>query len=623
MLLILILLVVVDETHAQVLARDSVIVTAANELAAQLTASNRFVLDSLYAAERAGVDPSDSSAVYAAVSASQRLNEPAWQAKMTREFERRASFVTDGTIDCRQMGVVDNGDNVTGLFDATAFLGESVFLDSRVYVDVDCSETFDASIDFGAFNLSIFNITTARNPLIENTTAAGSVLIAPLEIVQSTADVRFKRIVTLVPVLNSTDTGLFFQPGLASAFLPMLAAYQPVFPENVFGQALYRNEDFSEAPITRIVAMGTQCVADGSGARFDNATIDLRLALTSTNAVLNRSFPHSQFGYCLGTQDTVAKLIIDDDAANVVAGIAFIDSNADGIRNPREVTRAIPGVQPVAFLNGSTSQSFAVNQHADGTLLAGLTSDATTGVGGVTTQSFLPAAAFPAPNGTPLFTVAAEFALGANVTGLKAADGSFHVASVCGTVDDRLRVGPRLADASNDTILNGYFTNKLVVNTQTNGVNARIVGAEPSGDATYRLPDHNQGFTCVRSLAAQTVQIDVACGDATLNTSSTEITDVFTITLQGTPPAYQTWLTATTVREFTNTAISADDVFGVLSHSVDLNINNVGNPTFNSTALLTGRRTDIFFPISPTATRRPARRSSSLSSSRPRCRRPT
>src|SRR6185437_3543383 len=85
-----------------------------------------------------------------------------------------------------------------------------------------------------------------------------------LEVVQSTFDFRLKRFITLVPpptnnnatggpvagAANQLSTPLFFQPGMSSLFLPIMAAFQHVdhslFVALDVGEALYNSN--VEAP---------------------------------------------------------------------------------------------------------------------------------------------------------------------------------------------------------------------------------------------------------------------------------------------------------------------------------------------------------------------------------------
>ena len=566
-----------------VLAQDSVIVFAADALAASLTSANRFVLQSLYSAERADVDAADTHAVYAALSTSRRLREPAWQARVEREFARRASFVVDGAVECAQRGEA----NATA-FAGAAFLGASVFLDSTAYVDVNCDARFTAGTDLPLTALGNTNTTTtaALNATTGVGTANTTVLIIPLEIVQSTFDVRLKRLITLVPIArNGTDTGLFFQPGLAAAFLPMLAAFQPASTTELLGEAVYPAQGNSESQVSRIVAFAELCTNGATATRFNAAAVDLRYALgtnengTVAAAVVNATggaIGAMQFGQC--SIAAVRQALVNDTRANLLAGIFFVDANSDGIRNPRELTTSIPGVGAVALVNGTTANGFLeLDQNADGTLLGAISDTAVTtgGFRNISTAGgggaqFRALATLPA--GADVATVGAEIIAGRQI---KDASGSISVPTLCGAVDSRMSVSDRITSfgsgalISNDSLAGGMFLNQAVRDLSGVGIDARLLGAATV--PVFRQPNNNIGFVCDRKAVQGRITVVAHCDNATLAADQLEIIDTYTVTIPNNVPAYQTWLATVTARAVANAPIDNRTIFDVLPMSIGTN----------------------------------------------------
>jgi len=535
-------------------ASDSVIVFAANTLAASINATNNFVLQSLYSYERDGIDVSDTHAVYEAARVSRRQAEPAWHARLAREFARRASFVTDSGVECEQLNQTTSNN---GASTAQAFLGPSVFLESTAYIDINCNERFDGN----QTDLAILDLLELNGTLTSSTGERrnATTFQLPLEIVQSTADVRLKRIIAFVPVANGSDTGLFFQPGLAAAFLPLMAAFEINVGEftnqSRFGYAMYPQEGNSEAVISFIDQFDTRCASadQQTTTRFNRAPIDLRLALSSnetTNSSAGFDFAARGAVYGLCSTPDVRALLRNDTNANLLAGIFFIDSNADGMRNPREQTTSIPHVTPLV-----KSGNFLFNAHqstADGTFHVAISSNTSFGT-------------FAVGNGAPSHArnATVEALLSNDVQ--RNADGSIPEPSICGNASSGLRVSSRLASLSNnDRLSPGIFLNQA---TATNSSTARVLGA--TAVPLFRQPNSNIGFTCVRTLRnSPVIDLVAHCDAAQLNASQAQIVDTFTVRLRGTPPAYQTWLTAVTARDRVSGPIDGSTMYDAFTPAI-------------------------------------------------------
>jgi len=558
-------------TVGAVTSQDSVITFAFDNLANALRASNQFVLSSLYAAERAGVDVDKPDEVFAAVRSSRRQHEPAWRAAIAREFSRRASFVhPDGLVQCKQA----NETNST-TFTTAAFAGPSVFLESAMFVDTNCDGVFTNGTDLTLtqeFGVSIVNQTAFQL----------------LEVVQSTFDIRLKRFITLVPTpgvnssttngtnggTNNTDnpavaTPLFYQPGMSAMFLPIMAAFQHI--DNgigasfLAGEALYVNAGDVEAPISFIQGFDEHCTSGATAMRFNSAPIDNRYALASNLSAFGEVLPsNAVFGQC--STDKIRAVMASDRGANLVGGVFFLDANADGIRQPRELTTKLFGVVPVALIQNSTATKFELPQDEVGRYLAALQLNASAPGGGTVTTAISGEATAA--------SIAAVLTTNRSGT-TKLQGGFFSEPAVCGSNEPRMAVGPRVVDGTQTRTDQAMFLNMAVIDRS----NSTTVGQSP--DAEFRVPNLNIGFTCLREFLLQQVEVpQTFCDSATLNASQRTFVDTFTVRITGSPPEFQTWATAVTTRTSALTPISASDQFNVLPHTV----NTTFARAFNSTA---------------------------------------
>lgn len=578
LLLITVLALTVGVGRAIVTGQDSVLVFAVDQLANALVSSNQFLLASLYSAERAGVNPADTAAVFSAVRKSRRLTEPAWRAKMAREFARRASFVTE-SVECAQL----DANNATS-FTASAFAGESVFLQGDLFVDQNCDGRFENTSDL-SFPQFILNIEPLRDFQL-------------LEVVQSTSDIRLKRFITLVPLFVNTTTNnvtspfnssttvgiigngtapttliggvstpIFFQPGMSALFLPAMAAYQHVdlggFADAQAGPALYANAGGVEAPISFIQGFSTQCTSGATPMRFNSAPVDNRYALGSNFSGFGINAPAgSVFGQC--ADSAIRSALAGNIEANLLGGVFFIDLNADGIRNPREVTVEIPGVIPVAFIGNSSATRVAFHQDDAGRFLQTIQISANNS--GITTTSSVSTANTAA-------TIAA-YLLDSELT-KNATTGLVDTEEFCGSVNPALRVGLRVIDNNSLTATEqSYFLNQASADLNAT---SPVLGITP--EAQFRSPTMNVGFTCLRDFFPQTVSVTAFCDADTLSASQSEIVDTFEVAIIGNTAKFQTWATAVTARPVALAPVDATTLYDVLEHGISSNFESVFLPS--------------------------------------------
>lgn len=568
-----------------VTGQDSVIAFAADTLAAALTSMNRFVLQSLYSAERAGVDATDTHAVYSALATSRRLREPAWQQRVEQEFARRASFVTDGGLQCDQL----DDANATA-FAAAGFLGASVFLESTAFIDVNCDTRFTNGTDLPLSLFANFVNTTSTLNTTTGVRTNTTLLAIPLEIVQSTFDARLKRLLTLVPLkgVNASGTILFFQPGLAAAFLPMLAGFQPSFTNEVFGEAVYPSQGNSEATISSIVAFEELCTSGATITRFNKVPIDLRYAFGTNTSDVNTAVKTLNisnvvaFGQC--STAAVSAVLKNDQRANLVAGIFFVDSNRDSIRNPREQTTSFFEVVPVALVNGSNAHFLTVQQNADGTLLGAIQNSSSAGGGGgsIDINALSGAARFrqldTLPLGANVATIAAEITSIRGTNQVKDQFGRIRVPEVCGTANSLFGVSVRIdeltsASVNSDTISGGMFLNQALRNTNSTGNDALLLGE--STTPLFRQPNNNIGFVCDRVTNQAPITVVAQCDNTSVRADQLEIIDQYMVTIPNNVPAFQTWLATTTTRPFANTPVDNTTTYDVLPVTFGTNVNAV------------------------------------------------
>jgi hypothetical protein len=548
----LLLLLVARAATDSISASDSVLVFAIDALASGLISSNQFILNSLYTSERAGIDPRNHDAVFAAVRSSRRLQEPAWHALMSRRFQRRASFITN-SVECTQ----ENEINATA-FTAAAFAGPSVFIQSDFFIDSNCNGVFDDGDDsiFSGFNTSSANAPGGLFPLTD---------FQILEVVQQTSDSRLKRFITLVSAFNNTSafnttnngtsSPLFFQPGMSSFFLPIMAAYQHVdhgqLVSVIAGEALYENSGNVEAPISFIAGFDTNCDSGATADRFNSAPVSNRFAYSTnlTGIGFGSTYPPGTvFGQCA---DAAVTFVIGTDInANLLGGVFFIDTNADGIRQPLEVTMQLADIEPLALVQNSTSSEFVFAQLANGQYLNTIQ---ITGRGGSTTS-----AVSTAP------TAATISAFLTNLSGrapilAKDEEGLVPHADVCGDVEPRIRVGNRIIDNNSLTDTErAWFLNQA----QADLTQSQSMGITP--EAQFRAPNINIGFTCLRDFAEQAVDITAICDVDMVGANQASINDTFQITLTGNLPIRHSFATTVTVRPISGAAVDAQTIYSVL-----------------------------------------------------------
>jgi hypothetical protein len=534
-----------NSTGVPLSANDSVIAFAANAAVAELKRIKLVLLKSLPASERQKINPDNEDQVYAAATKSLKAGNREMRKTLAAIHKSlRVNANKLKAIECQAIT------NVTAL-PVTEFLGQSVLLSGKSFVDNNCN---------GVFNEGFDNTTEVANgnPAFEGSSAY------LLDIVQSTSDVRLKRIVTFVPYIQSNSTfPLFKQFGLYSSFFPAMLSIQngpapiaefansALIDQRLFGSALYPNQGGVEAPITFVAENARTCVEVTPNARFNTVPINQRLAFASR--VSNESVPAGTlFGLCLGafTSDVSfinsSKFIETDENSTLLGGVVFLDSNFDGIRNPRELTLDVSNDGLILFGDFH---------------LGGQVNDVDVQLFPNEFGSFVQA--FPIGVVNPVLIIGIE-SLSLRV------NGTFSISKICGDVYPALSIGgidKTVGERSTDS----FFLNQMIPLPANNSLklNSNLtIGIQNT--TGLRLPTVNVGLACDHQIPVYNVTVESICDARTLSSTQENINDTFLVTVER-GVYFETWLTAVTARQQLNKPIAANDTFTAINHTLYTN----------------------------------------------------
>jgi hypothetical protein len=525
-------------------ANQSVLTFAANAAVEQLQNFSQSLFATLSSSLRKKVNPNNHAEVLSAVMKSSRNASSTWKKKVSNILNRhRVNSAKLTSIECN---AITNNTNLP----ASAFLGQSVILSGALFVDLNCDGILDSPPD-------ILIGASGANPQLPNASAF------LLEIIQSTSDVRLKRIVTFVPVFeNSSNLGPYKQAGMYSSFFPTMLAFQSQpaaaadipaanFDPRLVGVALYANEGEVQAPISFLENIGGRCVEITKSESFNNVAIDLRLAFAGNPTGLLIA---NSTGLCLDPFN--ANIITNDDAASLIGGVEFLDSNFDGIRNPMESlidTQAFLSINAVRFGKSPGGQNKTIEtiitQKTDGSYLRALASN----IAVISEQTKLTVTLFSdSSNG----------------------NGTISDTTVCGATSPSLGVGATTPPLGGD--INSFFINQF-----TPVFNESIIGIQ-SSDSLFRLPTLNIGLSCSHQKPVQNITVQSICSSSRLTASQTNITDTFLVTVER-GVFFQTWLSAVTARPVFGAPINDSSKFTAVFHGTSEEF----RAAFNGTSVTT------------------------------------